>query len=372
VSLVHRSLRSRLCLFAVCTSVVLPGSGYSQNAPKAKQESNAGRPTEQVYKNIQVLKGIPANELIPAMQFMTASLGVECGFCHVERHFDQDDKKPKQIARKMMQMVSTINQNNFDDHREVTCNSCHRGSRVPVSIPAISQEAGMMRADANAEEELPPGLPSPDDLLNKYVQAVGGSAAIEKVTTRIETGTANFFGRQIAVQIFDKTPDKRLSVMHLPDGDSITGFDGNQGWLANPHRPVLAMSGAEVEWAKMDADLELPLHLKQLFPDLKPAQPEKINSADAYQLIAVVAGQPRVRVYFDQQSGLLVRMVRYADSPLGLNPLQIDYADYRPVDGIQVPYRWTTSRPEGQFTIQITDVKQDVAIEDTQFVKPQN
>jgi hypothetical protein len=116
--------------------------------------------------------------------------------------------------------------------------------------------------------------------------------------------------------------------------------------------------------------LQFPLHVKQLFPELKPAAPEKIGEHDAYQLLAVGAGQPRARFYFDQESGLLVRMVRYADSPLGLNPLEVDYGDYRPVNGVQVPFRWTTSRPEGQFTIQLTDLKQNLAIDDMKFAKP--
>ena len=158
--------------------------------------------------------------------------------------------------------------------------------------------------------------------------------------------------------------------MHLSDGDSITEINGNEGWLVNPHRPALAMSRAEVEGARMDADLQFPLHLKTVFADLEPAAPEKIDGRDSHQLVARVAGDVRARLFFDQQSGLLVRLVRYADTPVGPNPTQIDFADYRVVDGVQVPYRWTTTRPGGQFTIQLTEVKQNVAIDDAKFTMP--
>src|SRR4051794_6126943 len=162
--------RSFVLLGILFLSALLPlpvGRAQSTGSPPANAT------TEQAYKNIQILKGIPASQLIPAMQFITASLGVECGFCHVENHFDQDDKKPKQIARKMMQMMMAINQNNFEGHRRVTCNTCHRGARVPVGIPAISEEASVIRMPVVEEEQLPPNLPTADQLLDKYVSALG-------------------------------------------------------------------------------------------------------------------------------------------------------------------------------------------------------
>jgi hypothetical protein len=81
-------------------------------------------------------------------------------------------------------------------------------------------------------------------------------------------------------------------------------------------------------------------------------------------------GKPPVNFYFDQQSGLLVRLVRYADTPLGLNPTQIDYADYRDSGGLKTPYRWTIARPSGRFTIQVESVQQDVPIDGGKFVPP--
>jgi hypothetical protein len=345
----------------------------AQSAPSgpAKNQNGLLKTTEQTFKNIQVLKGLPADQLIPAMQFITFSLGVECSFCHVENHFDQDDKKPKQIARKMMQMMTTINQENFDSHRMVTCNTCHRGNPRPVSIPVISEEPKPpVQQAVDDEEQLPPNLPAPDQLIEKYVQALGGASAIQKISTRVEKGTADFAGHEISVEVFDQAPAQRATVMHLPIGDNVTAFDGKQGWTAAPGHPVREMPAPDIEGAKMDADLQFPLHLKQTFGELRAARPEKIGDRETYQVIAITNQQPSLRLYFDQQSGLLIRLLRYSDSPLGLNPVRIDYADYRAVDGVQVPYRWTVARPAGQFTIQATEVHQNTPIVPGVFVRP--
>ena len=109
------------------------GSQAAANMPSPKK-------AEEQFKNIQVLKGVPAEQIFPTMQFITASLGVECEFCHVQNAFDKDDKKPKQTARKMIEMMFAINKNNFEGHREVTCYSCHRGSADPQAIPAVMTE----------------------------------------------------------------------------------------------------------------------------------------------------------------------------------------------------------------------------------------
>lgn len=347
-------------------AVGLVSLSIAQNPSPQSAPSTA----EHTFKNIQVLKDIPSDQLIPSMQFITASLGVECGFCHVENHFDQDDKKPKLIARKMMLMMMAINQNNFDGHRQVTCNTCHRGSRTPSAIPAISEATSTEGMREGGESALPPNLPGATELINKYVSAIGGASAIAKVSSRTETGTANFAGHEFQVDVFDKSPDKRVSLMHLPNGDSVTAFDGDHGWIGAPGRPAREMPVSEIEGAKIDADLQFPLHIAQMFPDLKPAHAESIDGHEAYQLVSESNGQPRIRLYFDQQSGLLARMIRYADSPLGLNPVRVDYSDYRAVDGVQVPYRWTVARPSGQFTIQASEVKQNVPIDDEKFAKP--
>ena len=206
------------------------------------------------FKNIQVLKGIPADQLIPSMQFIQASLGVECEFCHVHNAFEKDDKKPKQAARKMMEMMFAINKDSFEGNRVVTCNSCHRGSPKPQAIPAVMAEEtkGAGHGDQACRSK---GRWRTErrSLIEKYVQAVGGAATIEKVSSRVMKGTIDFGGKSLPIDIYSKDPDKRISFTHLPEGDSITAFDGHDGWLGTPGRPAHEMHGSELDAASMDA-----------------------------------------------------------------------------------------------------------------------
>src|SRR2546430_2794913 len=198
-------------------------SGPSQSAAPA-----AGKKTEEAYKNIQVLKGAPADQLMPAMQFINASLGVQCDYCHEMGAFDKDDKKPKQIARKMMEMMFAINRDNFEGHREVTCYSCHRGSPDPVATPIIAAEDAKTAPEGKKVESKDASGPTANDLFDKYLQALGGAAAVEKVTSRVAKGTIDIGGEQVPSDVYSKDPGKRASFMHLPEGDSVTAFDGHE------------------------------------------------------------------------------------------------------------------------------------------------
>ncbi len=343
----------------------------------AKAQTGAAGPKTAVqqFKNIQVLKDIPADQLIPAMQFITASLGVECQFCHVEGAFEKDDKKPKVTARKMIEMMIIINQDNFDGHREVTCYSCHRGSIDPVATPVVMRAESKpgasdgRSAEEGAEVKTPSG-PKADQLFDKYVKAVGGEAAIDKVSSRVMKGTITFGDRNVPIEIYSKEPYKRVSFTHMSDGDSITAFDGHEGWLGSPKGPVHEMHGPDIDAASMDADLQFAVHLKSMFSEAKVEGMEKIDGRDAYLVVGSRSGKTPLRLYFDEESGLLVRLIRFGETPLGLLPTQIDYADYREIGGVKIPFRWTLARPSGLFTIQVTDVKQNVPVDDAKFAKP--
>jgi photosynthetic reaction center cytochrome c subunit len=176
--------------------------GQAQS-PGQRPTPDPSKPAEAVYKNIKVLKATPSDQVLPAMQFMSASLGVQCEFCHVEGKFDAEDKKPKQTARDMMQMMFAINKNNFEGHREITCYSCHRGTLKPIAIPVISETPAMPQGEA-AEASRGPAtnLPAANEILDKYVKALGGAAAIEKVSSRVQQGTAHFGGYQSPIEIY--------------------------------------------------------------------------------------------------------------------------------------------------------------------------
>lgn len=353
-------------------------AAHGQPAAQGPPQDLAGKKAEEAFKNIQVLKGTPADQLVPAMQFISASLGVECEFCHVQNAFDKDEKKPKATARKMIQMQLAINKDNFEGHTEVTCNSCHRGSHSPVAIPIISDEEPAPAAHpAQANTSAPAGTatpeqrPSADPVLDKYVKALGGAEAIQKISSRVEKGNVITARGQVPVEVFAKAPDKRFTIVHLPNGDSMTAYDGHAGWLGNAGRPARAMSDQENDAVRLDADFRFATDLKQIFSQFRVGRPEKIGDRQTTLVIAIRQGLPPVRLYFDDESGLLLRMVRYAETPLGRNPTQVDYADYRDAGGVKIPYRWTMARPNGQrFTIQVDEVQQNVAIEDSKFAKP--
>jgi len=266
-------------------------------------------------------------------------------------------------------MELAINKDNFEGHTEVTCYSCHRGAHEPVGIPIIAEEESKPEPEGPKPGAPQPTLPTADQIIDKYVQAMGGADALQKITSRVEKGSIAFGENKAPVEVYSKAPDKRATVTHMGNGESVTAYDGHVGWLTGMGRPR-EMSPAETEAFKLDADFYLPVHLKQVFNQLRVRPPEKIGDHEAYQVVGLRQGQPPVRFYFDEQSGLLLREVRYAQTPLGRMPTQIDYADYRDDDGVKVVCRWTLARPGGRFTIQIDQVQQNVPIDEAKFAEP--
>ena len=366
-----------VAILAVCGLLIEAPHGYAQRATPGAAPSNttpgtagdAGKTAEQVFKNIQALKGTPAGQLGTAMQFISNSLGVECEFCHVQGAFDKDDKKQKQTARKMIEMQMAINRDNFKGEREVTCFSCHRGAHDPVGVPIIAEEEP--KPEPPKQETAAPALPTAEQIIDKYIQAVGGAEAVDKVTSRVQKGTIKIAGQQFPVDIVSKAPDKRVSAVHTPGGDSLTAIDGRAGWVGSPGgRPPRDMDPQEVDAFSFDATLHMPTELKKMFAQFRVRPAEKIGGHDVVQVIGVNQGKPPMRLFFDKESGLLVRSIRYADSPLGRNPTQVDYSDYRAQDGVKLPSQWTVARPLGRFTIQVSEVQQNVPVDDKKFAKP--
>lgn len=325
-----------------------------------------GKTTEQAFKNIQVLKGVPAEQLQPTMQFIANSLGVECSFCHVQSAFDKDDKKPKLTARKMIEMQMAINNTHFNGDREITCYSCHHGSEHPAGIPIIADEEPK-KPQFPIEEE---GEITADQIIDKYIKAVGGADAIQKITSRVQKGTLTSGQSTVPAEVDSKAPNKRVSVMTTPQGQSVTAYDGHAGWMSANGRPPRDMSAQENEAIGFDATFYLPLELKKMFNQLRVRPADNIGRIAVYQLIGTNPGQPPVRMFFDKVSGLLVRTIRYAETPLGRNPTQVDYADYKEDSGIRLPFTWTVARPLGRFTISINEIHQNAPVDDSKFEKP--
>jgi hypothetical protein len=279
---------------------------------------------------------------------------------------ESDDKPAKKTARAMIAMTAAINKDAFRGQLQVTCFSCHRGALRPVNTPPV------LDSDAPARPGLVPLAPAAssatvDQIVDKYVAALGGADAIRKVTSRVMKGTISVGGSEMPIELFTKAPNKRVSISN---GQSFTAFDGTAGWMGNTGRPARDMSAAESEAAGLDAEFSLALRLKEIFPQLRRGRPETIAGVECETLNGNGPGRPPVRLYFDRSSGLLLRMVRYAETPVGRNATQIDYADYREIDGVKSPFRWTLSRTNGRFTIQIAEARNNAVVDDARFLKP--
>ena len=307
-----------LALGLVALNCVIGATVVSQQTP---QED---KPVEQVQKNIQVLKGMPSSQLLPVMHFMRTSLGVRCDYCHVAENgkYWMDDKPAKQTARKMLQMVFDINKANFGGRTVVTCNTCHRGSTKPLPIPSIGQGAFTNTTFADAADSKPPDpLPTADQVFDRYVRALGGKAAVDKIRTRVTTvtllrpklinsGTPKAAilnrGETWTIETFQKAPDKYLAVINTPQGIVYQGFNGTIGWTktASGQRE---MSSVEVGRIKRQADLYKDLKLREQYSKMAVLGKEKIGDREAYVVEALSLDNKTEKLFFDQESGLLLR-----------------------------------------------------------------
>ena len=361
----------RELLYRLSMVLALVGSAESQLGQTANTSPAKGKTAAEAYQNIQMLKDVPADQLIPAMQFITYSLGVECSYCHVEGALEKDDKKPKQTARKMMQMMAAINRDNFDSKQTVTCNSCHRGSPRPSAIPMIAEGGPRpITESVSGEGNSTVNGPPAELIITKYVEVIGGPAALQRVNTREEKGTINVSGRNLPIEVLSRTGGKQLTVIHLPNGDSVTAYDGASGWTSAPNRPVREIPSVEVASAQAEVDLQLPLHMKQLFNEVKTAATEKIGDRDTYVVTGMNSGEVAAKFYFDKDTGYLLRILRYTKSPLGRNPTQIDYADYRSQDGLKIPFQLTIARPNSRLVVRIEDAQFNLPLDDAKFARP--
>ena len=354
-------------------------SATSQNAPQQK-----GPVAEDVFKNVQVLKGIPVDEFMETMGFFSASLGLNCIDCHTPQSEGNwarfaDDTPLKQTTRRMMTMVNAMNKSNFGGARSLTCYTCHRGDQRPKVVPSLAVQYGSPLEDPNEIEIVArTGVPSADEVFDKYIQALGGAQRLDNITSFVAKGTYTGYDtdhQKFPLEIFAKAPDRRATIVHMritgTTGDSVSTFDGRDGWIAAPGKPMplMALTGGNLSLAKMEAMLSFPKQVKQAFGQWRVGV-TTIDDRDVQVLQGTIPGQPPVKLFFDSKSGLLVRMVHYAESPVGRTPTQIDYDDYREVAGVQLPFHWTVTWTDGQTSFELTEVQPNVSIDNARFIKP--
>jgi hypothetical protein len=346
------------------------------------------KPVEQVQKNIQVLKGLPSSQLLPVMHFMRTSLGVRCDYCHVAENgkYWMDDKPAKQTARRMLQMVFDINKSNFGGQPVVTCNTCHRGSTKPTPVPAIGQGA-FTNTTADLDPKPAEVLPTADQILDRYLQALGGKAAIDKIATRstkvillrpkvINSVTPRAAilnrGETVTVETFQKAPGKYLAVITSPAGLVSQGFNGTVGWVKTV-TGQREMNSAEVSRIKRDADLSKDLKLKERYSKMQVTGKERLGEHEVFAIEARSLEDKTERLLFDVKSGLLLRRVVFTETRLGLDPEQTDYDDFREVDGVWLPFVVRTSYLDDNHfgtTRTLIELKQNIQIDDAKFDQP--
>ena len=356
-----------VCLLAV--RLASGQAGPAQRPPMA----------EEVFKNVQVLKGIPVDEFMSTMGVFSAALGMSCEDCHAANdskweNYALDTSVRKRTARRMIVMMSAINKDNFAGRQVVTCYSCHRGGDHPKVTPNL---ATLYNMPEEPDDIIPqaPGAPSADQVLDKYIQALGGAERLGNLTSFAAKGTSVGYGpegNQRPVEIFAKAPGQRTTIIHTLNGDSTTTYDGRAGWLSAPLRPVpvLALSGTALEGVKLEAELSFPGRVKQALSKWRVGFPAIINDREVQVVQGTSTGGAIATLYFDAESGLLVRMVRYSDSVVGRTPTQIDYADYREVAGVKIPFRWAVTWLDGKENFELSDLQPNAPIDSAKFAKP--
>jgi len=338
---------------------------------------------EQVFKNVQVLKGIPVREFMGTMGFFSAATGMNCTQCHVDESGGNwaryaDDTELKRTTRRMIGMVNNINQSWFRGRRVVTCYSCHRGGARPLVIPDLTEQYSepVVRVPDEILRDFD-GVPSAAQILDKYVQAIGGMQRLSGLTSYVAKGDFEGYDDfdKYPVEIYAKAPGQRTTISHGVYGETTTTYDGRNGWVAAPEAvtpvSVLPVTGGDLDGARVEAELAFPRRLKQMLTEWRVGAPFTIDDREAYIVQGRLApGGLPVKLFFDRQSGLLVRLVHYADTAVGRIPTQVDYEDYRDVAGIKMPFKLTRTWTDGRSIIELRSVELNVPIDAAKFARP--
>jgi photosynthetic reaction center cytochrome c subunit len=380
-----------------------------------------GKTAAQFYKKIEVLKDIPAAEIHPAMEYIIVALGVGCGYCHTIGKFDLDDKREKHVARSMIAMTMALNATVFDGKREVTCFTCHRGQakgaptlvfpgeKAPTeqtaaeifpplavrNIMNIESAMSPSKAPATVVSGPPPApkpatvpaapLPAAEDVFSKYMQALGGTAAIGKVTSLVEKGTVEMLVPAppqpqgappvppaigtVTAEVDRKLPGKAVVSVQFPGRPpNMVGFDGTIGWH---NTPIREDTGGELGLIQEFAEFPPVSKFRNDHSRVQVDAMEKIGDRDAYRVVGQRSdGSAIDRLYFDAQTGLLLRSYTTMQSVIGGFPEETIYEDYRDVSGVKVPFTVRLVSAEGNRTYKWAQVDANVPVEDARFTKP--
>jgi hypothetical protein len=375
--------------------------GSSLATPQAQQTA-AEKTSDKVFKNIQVLKGVPVDDFMGTMGIMCAALGFDCSDCHNGAGTEKVDwaaDTPKKVrARRMVEMMTAINRDNFSGRQMVTCWSCHHGRDRPSTTPTMEHMYGPASQEMDDVLTQMPGQPAAEQIVDKYIQAIGGADRLAGLKSYVAKGASvgfGGFGGAGQVEIYAKFPDQRATLIAFPknpDRRTTRTYNGREGWLETPLTVLgeYELTGGELDGARLDAQLSFPAQMKLALTNLRVSMPTSISDLPAPEsqastevsmtaigkdrLVNVVQGTgPRgllATLYFDQETGLLLRMVRYGKSPIGRVPTQVDYGDYRDVGGIKMPFHMIFAWMDGRDAIQLKEIQTNVPIDASRFMPP--
>jgi hypothetical protein len=334
--------------------------------------------TEQAFKNVTLLRGIPVDTFFEAMGMFASAMGNDCTFCHVPNaYFDKSafaQSTPRIMrARQMIVMMNAINKQYFGGQARVTCYTCHGGNQSPKKEPDLAVQYGPPVEDPNGLEFPVDPRVSAAQVFDKYLQVIGGADRLAMLSSFYAKGTYSGFDtsfEKVPVEVFGRAPAQQTMIVHMFGGDSVRTFDGRSGWMAGPDTPLplMTLTGGNLDRARIEATLAFPAGIRQAFGEWRVGR-TAIDDREVHVVQGLTDGQPMANFYFDE-SGLLVRLVRWTHTPVGLVPTQVDYADFRDVAGVQVPFRRTVTQTYMQMTIELTEMQPNVQIDASRFARP--
>jgi hypothetical protein len=381
---------TRLCFAATvvagaCALTVAAKANLQAAAPAQAAQAGPVQPgqervtlTDDVFKTVVLLRGIPVDTFFEAMGMFANAMGNDCTFCHSSKaYFDKAafaDPTPRlQRARQMITMMNAINKQYFGGQPRVTCFTCHQGSESPVSDPDIGLQYGIPPDKPNIRNLPPNPTVAAAQVFDKYLQALGGTERLAKVTSYVGKGTYEGFDtgkKKVPVELYGKAPAQQAMVVHMFNGETVQSYDGRNGWAAGPETPLplLALSEGNLERARLAAMLAFPTGIRQAYPEWRVS-----SAADGDQDLVVVQGLVNKQVvanfYFDE-SGLLTRMIHWTQTPVGFVPTQTDYSDYREVAGVKFPFKRTVSQTYMQMNLELSEIQPNVQVDASRFARP--
>ena len=341
---------------------------------------------EAVFKNVQVLKGIPVDEFMDTMGMFAAATTKDCTGCHAPEVLTESrdafaiSTPMIQRARQMVVMMNAINRTYFGGQPRMTCYTCHGATPTPERVPDLSIQYGtppLPNPDTLDFVAFPADAGRVDRIFSQYIEALGGAQRLAGVTSFAATGTYSGWDTsrsEVPVEIFGSAPDRLTTVVHRREGDNTFVFDGSNAWFAGVDAAApnftMAYTGGNLSGARVEAlALGAPAMFQDAFANWQVSE-DIIDDVLVTVLQGTNEGQPPVNLFFDE-SGLLVRLVRWNETTVGPVPTQYDFSDYREVEGVRRPFRWVKTWTNNQATFVMDDVRMNVPVDEARFARPE-